>query len=1008
MKLYWLTLVALGLSQNSLVLADDTEIFRSDNVKRIPPNVVFVIDTSGSMSWRADSNNGPRFGEKTRLQIVKDSAIAAINKIPEDKPINISIMRFHDAQYKGGEGGYVVEPLASTGDPSDKQRIINAINGLTAGNGTPLVETTYEAINYLTGRNVVWGTPQSGTGYNQVYTKRTNPFRYGYNYLRDKKYGSPTSIISGGKYDAPIEATCQKAHVVAFTDGSPSSDTNSNWEIRRLFNNAGSGSGLSRSCGSGSDLYCGEELAYWAYNTDFFDDKLISGKSDDDNIIKQNVKIHTVGGFAVNSDGKALLQNMAYHGGTEESLDASNEDQLVAALDNIFSSIADEGSSFAAPVVSVNNFNSLEHREDVYYTVFEPSESSPGWSGNLKRYRMSPSGAIYDSKGKPAVNNETGFFRESAHSYWSSEADGYQVTRGGISNRLSSDRPVYTNLGGTSNHNIINNANKVNENNSSITGEMLGLDNSEAARISKALRWARGTVMVEGKEQPRRILADSLHGAPFVLEYQDGSNNQDVLFATNNAGYLSAFDPDINNPKEFWSFIPKRLLPNLPMHAEGRGSVRKTYGLDGPMSVYHDDTDRDGRIDKGETAYLSVAMRRGGNAYYMFDISDYQQPVLKEVIDNTTPGFSELGQTWSPMRVAYIEWNGKKVPVFVFGGGYDPAEDTRTERQESSIGNAIYIIAADDKATGKPYQLLWKATKNAGSDGLSLGSMTSSIVTEVTPVDMDGDGSSDMLYATDVGGRLWRIDFTKANNAKDYAKGGVLADVNSGSTNYHRFFSKPDVVYTNYGYVELVDPNDSSNIQYLKRPRYQITVGSGFRPGPLSTNTKDKIFVFNDYNHSAAPKEYNYQSVTVADLADYHRYESATPTQRQNGYYYSLQGKGEKVLSSSLTVNDTIYVTTFRPSSGDIEAGCQPDLGDSRLVVLKPQLNLKPEDGMKPAEELFENVGSTIPPEPKLIFPPDNEDGTNEGPKVVVGLNVFDVEGSLNVLQRTFWREVDK
>ncbi|ASP38922.1 hypothetical protein CHH28_09610 [Bacterioplanes sanyensis] len=1023
MKLYWLTLVALGLAHNSLVMADDTEIFRPDNIKRIPPNVVFVIDTSGSMSWRDASNQRPKAGEKTRLQIVKDSAIAAINKISEDKPINIAIMRFHDAKNKGSQGGYVVEPLASTGESDEKSRIISAINGLTAGNGTPLVETTFEAINYLTGRDIVWGKQQSGTGYNQVYTVQTNPFIYGYNWLSNKKYGSPSSITSGNKYIHPMTATCQKQHVVVFTDGNPSNDEDSNSTIKDLFN-AASGSnknaaGLSSKCDSEGNKYCGEELAYWAYNTDFFDDASITGKKGDANTIKQNIKIHTVGGFAVGQAGKDLLTNMAIQGGTKKSLSASNEAELVTALQSIFDSISNEGSSFAAPVVSVNNVSSLEHRSDVYYTLFEPSANSPAWAGNIKRYRLSPSGEIYDSKNSLAVDKKTGFFSETAHSYWSTAADGQQVTSGGLSNRLTSDRPVYTSLTATgeSKTSFINSGNRVTETNTNITEALLGVD--EASRRTKALKWARGIDVIDGKDQKRTILADSLHGTPFVLEYQSDSGTQDVLYSTNNAGYLHAFDPSVNNPKEFWSFIPKELLPNLPVFAEQRwgngiDSNRKIYGFDGPMSVYHDDEDRDGRIDSGETAYLAVAMRRGGHAYYIFDVSNYQQPRLAKVISNTGD-FSELGQTWSPMRLAYVDWNSKKVPVFIFGGGYDPLEDdsgSRGSRIESSVGNAIYMITANDEATGTAFELLWKATKAAGAKGLSLADMTSSIVSEITPVDMDGDGSSDLLYATDVGGRLWRIDFTKGNSASEYAKGGVLFDANlteedTLDANYERFFAKPDVVYTNYGYVESVDPNDNTNVQYLKRPRYQITMGSGYRPGPLSTATTDRIFVINDYDHSNPPKDFKYANHKLPKLADYHTYASASAEQRENGYYYTLKGTGEKVLSNTLTVSDTIYATTFRPSSGSIEAGCQPDLGQSRLIILKPNLSLTPEDGMKPEEDSIENVGSTIPPEPKLVFPPDKPDGTNEGPKVVVGLNVFDVEGGLNILQRTFWREAD-
>lgn len=73
--------VALSAVSSFLILhsavsySDDTEIFFGgaaidDSVR---PNVLFILDNSGSMAWRTSSNNNPSGSEQSRLQILKDS-----------------------------------------------------------------------------------------------------------------------------------------------------------------------------------------------------------------------------------------------------------------------------------------------------------------------------------------------------------------------------------------------------------------------------------------------------------------------------------------------------------------------------------------------------------------------------------------------------------------------------------------------------------------------------------------------------------------------------------------------------------------------------------------------------------------------------------------------------------------------------------------------------------------------------------------------------------------------
>ena len=1058
MKLYWFSLMAYGLFSSHLALADDTEIYRNTS-NRINPNVIFLIDTSGSMAYEAANNSKPESGELSRLDIVKNSAVSVIQQLSTSEPINIAVMRFDERRDAGSNslGGVVLEPFTATNNSTNKNVLISQINSLNLNNiggGTPITEALYEAALYMTGKEAEYGEPrfapvvqktacvkwkkkkclQYDTWEEQTYFKAIGTYYYdfyyqyyydyygyiGYNTRYTTFLGSdPASFLAGTEtYKSPVEATCQKNHIVLFTDGDATADEDSNPTIKELVEDMSlpTDNSLSKSCsGNGG---CSEELAYWMQNTDHYADSDITGNVDPNaREINQPIYVHTVGGFSGISDsGKKRLNNIAKYGhpltashlkedgSSKHYYSASDEAGLTKALLQLFGGIANTAGNFAAPVVAVNAFNSLEHRDELYYSVFQPAET-PGWSGNIKRYRMDSSGTILDQKDKPAIDPQTGFFRDEAQSFWTlDDSDGSIVTNGGIANRLPGSRKVYTLLSGLGN--LVSSSNLVTPTNTSISKAMLSGLLPSSSSMTDAVRrdvltWAQGTDPSTGK--PHHQLPDPLHGNPVLMTYRVGSSTEDVLFSGTNAGFIHAFDPDSSSPSELWSFIPKELLPNLTTYQLGFAKVLKTYGIDGPLSIYHADSNNDRIIDSGEKAYLTAGMRRGGSHYYLLDISDKAKPVLAGQISGGNTGFEELGQTWSRMIPATVTWNGKKTPVYFFGGGYDTREDSASTRITHNVGNAIYMVKATSDGGGKAFDLLWKATgRSTNSKGLTFSDMDSSFAGDLSLVDNDGNGTVDLIYGADVGGRLWRFDIDKNNSgASNFAQGGIIADFNDGSVAGNiRFYTQPDVVYTEYGQFEVGDPADPTKTILTSLGRYQISIGSGFRAGPLSTAVKDKVFVLNDFDTLTAPLTYTTKK--IGDMADFNNFSNATAAQQKNGFYYALPGTGEKVLSTTLTVNDVIYIPTFRPSESNIEIGCEPDTGQARLIMIKPLYS------SKTTERSIETVDleqGGIVPKPILVFPPSDSTGKPSKPVIAIGTEVMGVSGDFNAFQRTYWRE---
>src|SRR5690554_1653049 len=1000
------------------------------------------------MAYRASSDGEPGPRESSRLDIVRNAANNDSRALDPSLPLNISTMRFDDrytartSSNGGAKGGYVTLPFTPTDSDNNKNKLINNINNMTLNNiggGTPITESLTEAYRYIKGDEPIYGAPEKAeescetenvkTRRNPIYKEvcTTNYLKGISTYFsrnnptyrsRDLEYiGSvPENITSNDQYKSPVEATCQKNHIVLFTDGMASSDAGANTFITNKVKSMQFPSGLSKNCND--DKGCAVPFAYFLQNTDHFKDSDITGEVDPNATeVKQSISLHVVGGFAgITSDAEKMLNNAALYGHplTEEHYTvvdgkkvskhyykSDDEEGLTKALLDVFGGISSTAGNFAAPSVAINAFNSLEHRDEVYFSIFQPGET-PGWSGNIKRYRMDSDGKIRDSKGNLAIDSSTGTFAASSRSFWSTEDDGPVVTKGGMASKMPSDRNVYTNL--VSGKTIISSSNEVHESNSSITKDMLkeflptnrqALTNPERKNI---LQWARGLDPVSGLA--RKTLADPLHSTPSLVSYKEGNDTKDILYVGTNAGYIHAFETSENSPGELWAFIPQELLPNLAVYQMGLSRFLKSYGVDGPMTVYHKDTNKNRLIDTDEKAYLAAGMRRGGRNYYLLDISSRTTPLLEAQITGGSGDFVELGQTWSKMIPATINWNGQKAPVYFFGGGYDTSEDNNTSRKPHSQGNAIYMVAADDSISGKkPFDLLWKATgRSSNTKGISLSSMTSSFVSNLSLVDNIGNGTIDIIYAADVGGRVWRFDINDENSgANNFAQGGIIADFNDGTEAGNiRFFTKPDVVYTEYGQFEFESDNNP-DVTYTKPVgRYQIAIGSGFRANPLSTKVKDKIFVINDFDIDGAPG-LGYSTLSVNDLANIKSFDNGTIEQRQNGFYYELTSAGEKVISDTLTINDAIYIPTFRPTAQNAVLGCEPDIGLARMIMLKPMSSSSTNERVIEQVELKEGG---IPPNPFVFFPPGGKD-----PVIIQGKEVFDVEGDPNSLQKTYWRE---
>lgn len=877
----------LALSLNT-ALADDTEIYTTRDLpadQRVRPNIMFVIDTSGSMQSGVpgtncrslvpldySSNGIPRDwctsteartnrvnnGQLTRIQVVKQVVGQLVDELALSNDSNIGLVRFS----ANNEGGFVNVPVQQAGTVANNFK--NQLNSYYASGATPLLEAYHEAAQYMRGGSIIYGRQSTG-------------------YIEDWKgaafvspWNSDRASYSGSTYNSPIQNSCQKSSIIVLTDGLPNGDSSSHSAIASLVRTGTPNSIYTRCLSYPTDGEAGAGcwmpgLAEWLANNDN-GPASVTGK--------QTISTYTVG-FGNISDTRLLNDTAAL--GQGKFYTTNDTSGLVASLRSILVDILAENTTFTTPTVSVSAYSNFGYRNDLYYALFRPAQGAR-WLGNVKKYKATSDASgnlvVSDVNGRNAVDSSTGFFLDSAQSYWSSVVDGKNASLGGAAGRLlnPSTRNLYTYTGSnrdpglTDSVDLTSNAHLLSTSNSALTKAMLGDANMANEYKTNLLTWARGTDPADSSV--RAQIGDVLHNAPKVVAYRSDESisriaagtagDRLVLFYGTNEGFIGAINPETGN--ELFSFIPKELLPNLKAYYDDpKGSANKKYGIDGQfdLKVTYGNVDTTTQLRNATSVILYAGMGRGGRNYYALDMTPSTlgdpstiQPKLKWVIRGGaggSTGFTRLGQTWSTPKYAKVKWNGEAQPreVLIFTGGYDTNQDNDAipdNPKSDSYGNALYVVDAN---TGEK---LWMAGPTGDNDAnLKLSTMTNSLPGDPALIDIGGDGLIDTIFTADTRGQIFRFDIKPGNRgASDFATGGRVAALGgTDATNNRRFYNQPD--------VSLVKERGGETY-------FTISIGSGYRGHPLSEAALDRFYVIRDKSVYAAPTSYT--TVTESNLVD--------------------------------------------------------------------------------------------------------------------------------------------
>ncbi|WP_019520008.1 pilus assembly protein [Faucicola boevrei] len=657
------------------------------------------------------------------------------------------------------------------------------------------------------------------------------------------------------------------------------------------------------------------------------------------------------------------------------------------------------------------------------------AENPAVWAGNVKKYALDQ-GTLYGQNNNKLFNDEAGSLNTAAADLWSPSpvpsSGNANISSGGMYARLTapnaglgSGRTLYiedfgadgrtpvirkfgVNASGkvTLDNNVISNTNRFRDT-TTYTEErakkllhFLGFDN-----LPNTGKILDGSITLTKPTNEVKILGGAVHSNPVSVSYAatlddygqvTGTRDDYVLFGSmDGALHLVNADNATSNDggKEQFAFIPKSILQNQDEALKGTQGTGKAigvpyFGIDAPWMVHADykfDIDNnkvtvETAKDKGVFAY--GGMRMGGEGLYGLKLTNKTTPELMFYLSDKksdgTPNadFQRMGQIWAkPVRAKIKTSNTDKgTDVLVFGGGYDmkyESEDFVAQNAGDVKGNAVYIVNAHTGA------LIWSASGSAGGTAnTSVPTMKNSVVAGVTILDRNNDGFMDHLYFADLGGQIFRADFTNAGDKTYDAKGVGTATTSfknqrvtrilqpafseSEAKYAHRFYERPvvsiyrgDNTFNNgrlFALVNAISGDRSSPLSKMRSDnKYadrvigimdtDVTKANSLFYATDFTTRKEKVTIagggtkdenvqkikdLTDTDFANIPTEMG--NVPTGGYTEVQKNTGITAVKAKKGWYYPLvrfdgynNVKYTKGVGKSEVINSFLYTTTYNP-----------------------------------------------------------------------------------------------
>lgn len=207
-----------------------------------------------------------------------------------------------------------------------------------------------------------------------------------------------------------------------------------------------------------------------------------------------------------------------------------------------------------------------------------------------------------------------------------------------------------------------------------------------------------------------------------------------MVYVAANDGMLHAFDAATGN--ESWAFIPPQVMPNLWRLADKDYATNHRFFVDGPLTV------TDIQIGGSWKTILIGGLGKGGRGYYALDITSPASPQFLWSI--SAEDQANLGYSYAPALVTKIGGNWS----VLLSSGYNNLPES--SKYSGADGKGYLFVL--DAATGAVNKIIGTGVGTTGNPS-GLGRVNTRGLG-----DFNLDNSSELAYAGDLEGNLWRFD----------------------------------------------------------------------------------------------------------------------------------------------------------------------------------------------------------------------------------------------------------
>ncbi|MAZ39409.1 MAG: hypothetical protein CMF49_04750 [Legionellales bacterium] len=871
----------------------------------VPPNIMFLIDSSGSMGTRLPNSND------TRLEVAQDAAITLIDALTD--------VRVGLAIFNGNDGARI---LVGIDDIEDNRRTLTReIESIRASGNTPLAESLQQIGRYFV---------QGHDGTLVLYPEQDNETRKSAYTVFDRT----PAYERGVNQQSPIQYYCQKSFVLMLTDGEPTQDRDisASSGLQDYDNDCASREPPCENAQQGQPALPsydmkppGSGYTYSSTGSDYLDDVAnalfdIDLRPDlippEDVVKKNNVATYPIGFAAAGLRDNPLMQDTADNGGGQY-LYADDADSLVAAFNSAAAAILTQISTAASVAFSTI---SLTTDSAAYLVQYNTNK----WSGNLVKVNLTSTGEI------------SGIAWEAASI---------------LDNTLPGSRLIFTYNRDT--------ASAVNfKTLRDLSLEQI-IDLSGGFffnRGQERIDYLRGDRSLEGRGFRVRdsVFGDVINSSPVVVSEPDSnwpdtapfptgnnkyslfkSQNEDrapVVYVGANDGMLHGFDG--GSGQELMAYIPSSIFSinnNEGLHYLTDPDYEHRFYVDLTPTV----ADAYIKTNGGGTADWHTVLiggnRNGGRGYFALDVTNPNQFSAGNINNTllwefTSRDDARLGKTYSQPVIGLMN-NGRWAAIF--GNGYNA---TGTNDAQLFI---VYLDGGENGEwqEGRDYIVIDTEQGNLGNpNGL----------TSPGAVDLDGNGTIDRIYAGDLDGMLWAFDVSSSSSSNwqsAYGNGGRPKPL----------FNAPNNQSVTTRVTVVKNPNVGDTTGNAPNTIVMFGTGKLLAANDKFTTTTESFYGIWDHGDQNIQRnkllEQTYQTTgntrTLTDNTI--NYQADNPNQSDQGWYIDFVD-GERIITNPATRGGFIFFNTTIPTT---DSPCSFG-GSGWLMVAKV------ENGGQPSEAVFD------------------------------------------------------